>query len=112
MQWLSKAEYDLLRATLDHANQRAEVAEKALAAERAANRESERHFADMILRKAGSYPQPKKQPEPVSDEPSEPTSEVSGMDTGELAAIVAVGAENGHSRADVISTLRRERGLT
>lgn len=111
MPWISNVEYTRLLTSLDQAESRAAAAESALAAERAANRESERHWADMFLRKSGSYPQPKKQPELVAAEPAEPTSEVPGMDSGELAAVLAVGAENGHSHADVISTLRRERGL-
>lgn len=111
MPWLSSAEHDRLLDALDHANQRAEAAEKALAAERAANREAERHFADMILRKAGSYPLPKPQPAPTKSEPEQPASEVPGMDPGELEAIVAVGAERGLSRTDIIASIKRERGL-
>ena len=109
--WVSSAEYDRLLDALDHANQRAEAAERALAAERAANRESERWFADMILRKAGSFPQPKPQPAPADTPELVPTGEVPGMDTGELAALIAAGADHGVSRADVIATLRRDRGL-
>lgn len=111
MPWLSGTEYSRLLATLDAAEQRAFNAEAALAAERAANRESERHFADMILRKAGSFPQPKPQP-PSTGEP-EPafTSEVPGMDQGEIEAVVAAGLEMGLTRADALSTLRRARHL-
>lgn len=109
--WVSSADYDRLLAALDRAEQRADNAEAALATERAANREAERHFADMILRKAGSYPLPKPQPAPVDAPEPEPASEVPGMDPGELEAVVAVGAERGLRRADVIATLKRERGL-
>lgn len=109
--WINSAEYDRLLDALDHANQRAEAAEKALAAERAANRDSERHFADMILRKAGSFPMPKSQPVATEVPELVPASEVPGMDLGELEAVVAVGAERGLRRADVIATLKRERGL-
>ena len=107
MPWVSSIEYDRLLDALDHANQRAEAAEKALAAERAANRESERWFADMILRKAGSFPQPKPQPAPADTPELVPTGEVPGMDQGEIEAVVAAGAEMGLSRADALATLRR-----
>lgn len=105
--WISSLEYSRLLSSLDAAEQRAFNAEAALAAERAANRESERWFADMILRKAGSFPMPKKQPEPVAAPELEPTSEVPGMDRGEIEAVVAAGAEMGLTRADALSTLRR-----
>lgn len=108
--WINSREYDRLLAALDSAEQRAVDAEDALATERAANREAERHFADMILRKAGSFPLPKKVDQPEIP-PEVDTSEVPGMDPGELKALVMVGNEFGRSRADVIRELRRERGL-
>lgn len=115
MPWISRAEYDCLLAAIDNAERRAAGAESALAAERAANRESERHWADMFLRRMQTFPLPKKSPAattPVEANPAlVPVAEIAGMDEGELEALVATGAAYGVSRADVIRELRRERGL-
>lgn len=85
----------------------------ALTEERTANREAERHWANMLLRAKQTYPLPPKLV-PVQT-PTEPelisTSEVPGMDEGELEALVVAGAEYGQARADVVRFLRQERGL-
>ena len=114
--WVSRAEYTRLLTALDVAETRAYNAEAALAAERAENRRAERWMANMLLRRAGTYPVPDKAapvqgpPLPVELEQAG-SSEVPGMDPAELEAVVLAGADYGQTRADVIAFLRRERGL-
>lgn len=110
--WVSSLEYSRLLTALDHAEQRAAAAEEALVAERAANREAERHWADMLLRAKQTFPLPKKPMAQSTETPElQPASDVPGMDSGELEALVTTGAQYGVSRADVIRELRKERGL-
>ena len=110
--WISRGEYKRLVRDLARSERRAEAYFTALEAERAANREAERHWADMLLRAKQTYPLPKK---PAVQEPPPPdltpATEVPGMDQGEIDALVLAGAEYGQSRADVIRFLRNERGL-
>lgn len=111
--WISKGEYKRLLRALARSEQRADNLFAALAEERTANREAERHWANMLLRAKQTYPLPPKAvPIPSSDEPElQPAGEVPGMDEGELEALIAAGAQYGVDRASVIRTLREERGL-
>lgn len=109
--WISRGEYRRLLRALARAERRADAYFVALSEERTANREAERHLTNMILRKAGSFPQPKKVPVPESAPELTPSGEVPGMDPGELDALVLTGSQYGVSRADVIRELRKERGL-
>lgn len=113
--WISRAEYDRLLAAVDAAEQRAERAEKALASERDENRYAERWMSNMLLRRAGTYPVPDKAPPlqgppaPIEIEQVEGSSEVPGMDQGELDALIATGAGYGHTSDEVIAQLLKER---
>ena len=110
--WISRGEYRRLLRSYAQAERRADTLFAALAEERAANREAERHWANQVLRARGSFPMPTKSVALPSDAPAlELTSEVPGMDAGELDALVLAGAQYGVSRADVIRELRNERGL-
>lgn len=109
--WISRGEYKRLLRALARAERRAESYFAALADEREANREAERHWADMLLRAKQTYPLPKKPTQPVDSPELQSTSEVPGMDPGEIEALVLAGTEYGQTRADVIRFLRNERGL-
>lgn len=111
--WISKGEYRRLLRLVRLGERRSEVLFDALMAERASNREAERHWANMLLRAKQTYPlQPKPpSPLPVDGPPLEPASEVPGMDPGEVEALVEAGSQYGVPRADVIRTLKQERGL-
>jgi hypothetical protein len=81
MPWISQGEYRRLLRQLAHAEERALNAEERLESERAANRRSERHWSNMLLRARQSYP----------EQPPEPTAPVAAevlpsYDPGELAA--------------------------
>lgn len=111
--WISRNEYRRLLRALARAERRAESYFAALADEREANREAERHWANMLMRRAGSFPLPPKSvaAQPVDSPELQSTSEVPGMDPGEIEALVLAGTEYGQTRADVIRLLRNERGL-
>lgn len=117
MPWVSRAEYDRLLAAIDTAERRAADTEAALAAERAENRRTERWMTNMLMRRAGTYPVPAASPPvqgppvPVELETIDGGSEIPGMDTAELEALVVAGSQYGQNRADVLAFLRRERGL-
>lgn len=110
--WLSRGEYKRLLRALARAERRADSCFAALADERAGNREAERHFANMLMRRAGTFPLPPKPVAQSADGPElQPASEIPGMDPGEIEALVLAGTEYGQTRADVIRFLRNERGL-
>lgn len=102
--YLPRAEYDRLVSQL-------ETAQEALALERAENRRSERHWANMFMRRLQTFPLASTDASvttPVTDDFTPPPPEI---DPGELEAMVAVGADMGVPKEEVERLLRMERGL-
>lgn len=111
MPWLSRGEYRRLLRQLGRAEQRADQAESALSAERAAFMRDIRHLTSMLLRRAGSYPLPEPAkpafvPDPVHWQPAPELP----IDPGEYEALLATAADYGVDKAGVDSLLARERG--
>lgn len=110
--WISRGEYQRLSEQLDRAEDRLDEATAALATERAENRRAERHFANMLLRRAGTFPVPPvEKPPDFSAFEGELESVGPSIDPGELEAHVAEGAVFGLSAEEVEQRLRQQRGL-
>lgn len=112
--WISRGEYRRLVRDKLRAERRVDHLTELLLAELAENRRAERWWSNMLLRAKSTYPLPPKPvPTPSDAPPLEPANPVlvPGMDDGEVEALIDTGANYGQSRTDVISFLRRERGL-
>lgn len=113
--WISKGEYQRLVRDRLRAERRADDLFAALTAERAANRTSERHWANMFLRSKaiGAFPQPREEPKTPAPElePANPDTLIPGMDDGEVEAVVATGQSYGVSREETLRLLKQQRGL-
>lgn len=110
--WINQSHYVLLLNSLDHANERAKVAEQQLATERAEHFRIVQHWANMFLRaKAGanSFPVPDgSTPLELEDEPVlQPT-----IDPGELEVLVEEGARMGMERDEVVAKVYESRGIS
>lgn len=111
--WLSRAEYDRLAQQLESAQSALESAQIELRLERAENRRSERHWANMFLRRMQTFPLVEKAA-PASTAESAPTASPTAspaIDPGELEAMIETGAAMGVSEEEVKRLLARERGI-
>lgn len=101
--WLNQAEYDRLVRQL-------ESAQLALELERAENRRSERHWANMFMRRLQTFPlSPKTEGSTVTTPVTDGMTAVPVVDDGERRALIEAGAEMGVSVEDVDRLLELER---